>query len=98
MPQIFLSENRNSSTTLEDLSERWRTILAQAALNLKATTQKVTRSAIMPLARRYRSDQMFEVKSIQGIMSTNTMDTRCKSINGHEYSQVFGNKQLFFEA
>ena len=41
---------------------------------------------------------MFEVKRIHGMMSTDTMDARCKSINGQKYSQVFGNKQFFIEA
>ena len=32
------------------------------------------------------------------MMSTDTMDARCKSINRHKYSQVFGNKQFLVEA
>ena len=43
MPQTFLSENRHSSTTPEDLSERWGLSLALAELTLKATTQKLNR-------------------------------------------------------
>ena len=56
MPRTFLSKNRHSSTTSEDLSERWVLSISQAELTLKETTQKLTRSAIMPLARRYRDD------------------------------------------
>ena len=76
LPKTFLSANRHSSTTTEDLSERWGLSLAQAALTLKATTQKLTRSALMPLARRYRADRMFDVRRIHGTMSTDTMDAR----------------------
>ena len=56
MPQTFLSKNRYSSMTAEDLSEIWGLSISQAELTLKATTQKLTRSAIMALARRYRVD------------------------------------------
>ena len=50
MPRTFLSNNRHSSTTAEDLSKRWGLSISQAALTLKVTTRKLTRSAIMPLA------------------------------------------------
>ena len=76
MPQTFLSKNRYSSTTAEDLSEIWGLSIYQAALTLKATTQKLTRSALMPLAQRYRSDLMFDVIRIHGKIYTNTMYAR----------------------
>ena len=56
LPRTFISSKRHSSTTPEDLSERWGLSLAQAALTLKASTQRLTRSALMPLARQYRAD------------------------------------------
>ena len=40
-PQYFLSAERHSNTTPEDLSELWGISVAHAALTLKATTQKV---------------------------------------------------------
>ena len=90
--QTFPSENRRSITTEEYLSKRWGLSISQAALTLKATTQKLTRSAIMPLTQRYRSDQVFNVHRIHGTMSTNTMDARCQLIHDKKYCQVFGNK------
>ena len=77
IPQKFLSENRHSSTTEEDLSKIWGISISQAALTLKETTQKLTRSAIMTLTRRYRDDQTFDVCRIYRTMYTNTMDARC---------------------
>ena len=56
MPRTFISKNRHSSTTSEDLSERWGLSISQDEITLKSTTQKLTRSAIMPLERRYRAD------------------------------------------
>ena len=98
IPRTFISKNRHYSTASEDLSKIWGLSIAQAALTLKATTQNLTRSAIMPLARRYRADQMFDVRRIHGTMSTDTMDARCQLIHDEKYCQLFGNKQFFVEA
>ena len=89
--RTLLSENINSSTASEDLSERWGLSISQAALTIKATTQKLTGSAIMPLERRYRADWMFDVCRIHWTMSTDTMDARCQLIHNKKYCQVFGN-------
>ena len=60
----FLSSERHTNTTAEDLSKRWSISVAQAALTLKATTQRLKRFALMPLSRRYRADRMFGVKRL----------------------------------
>ena len=98
MSRIFLSENRHYSTTEEYLSEIWGLSISQAELTLNATTQKLSRSTIMPLAQRYRADRMFDVRRIHGTMYTDTMDARCQLIHDEKYCQVFGNKQFFVEA
>ena len=41
---------------------------------------------------------MFGVRRVHGMMSTDTMDARCKSIHAERYLQEFGNKEFFFEA
>ena len=56
IPRTFISNNRHSSITSEDLTKRWGPSISQAALTLKATTQKMTISAIIPLTQRYRAD------------------------------------------
>ena len=66
--------------TTKDLSKRWEIIISQSALTLKATTQKLTRYAIMSLAQRYRADWMFNVRRIYGTMSKDTMDDICQLI------------------
>ena len=98
LSETFISANRHSITTAEDLSERWSLSVDQRALTLKATPQKLTRSALMPLARRYRADRIFDIRRIYETMFTNTMDARCQSIHNEKYCQVFGNKQFFVEA
>ena len=98
MPQTFLSKNRHSSNTAGDFRKRWVLSIPQISITLKSTTQKMTRCAIIPLARRYRSDQMFDVRRIHGTMSNDTMDARCQSIHNENYCQVFGSKKIFLEA
>ena len=98
MPQTFLSKNIHSNTTSEDLIYRWGLSISQAALTLKLMTQKLTRSAIMPLELRYIYNRTFDVCSIYGSMSTDTMDAICQSIHDKKYCRVFGSKQFFVEA
>ena len=80
----FLSSERHKNTTAEDLSERWSISVAQATLTLKATTQRLKRSALMPLSRRYRADRMFGVKRLNCMMATDTLDAGVKSIHGQQ--------------
>ena len=94
----FISDKRHSDVTQSDLSDRWNISESQAAMTLKATTQRVKRSAIMPLSRRYRVDRMFTVKRLRGVMATDTMHGRSKTIHGYRYAQVFGNRNFFVEA
>ena len=97
-PHTFLLKDRHSRTTPEDLSERWGLSVAQAALTLKATTRNLIRSALMPLARRYRVDRMYQTPRLEGTWATNTMDMRITSIHGERYCQVFTNKDFFAAA
>ena len=85
----FQSKGRHTDVSPEDLSERWVISVRQATETLKRTTQKFIRSAILPLARRYRVDRMFERKTLSGSWSTDTMDGRIVSLDGNRYLQVF---------
>jgi len=97
-PKIFLSTNRHSNTTAEDLSEIFQISVEQAQMTLDATTQHHVRSAIMPLSRRYRMDRMYEVPRLRCTMATDTMDPRCEGIHRYKYCQVFGSKEMFAAA
>ena len=96
--RTFLSSERHSKTTPEELSERWGLSLAQAKLTLKATTRYLIRSALMPLARRYRADRMFHLNRLGGTFATDTMHMKCASIHGEQYCQIFANKNFFAAA
>ena len=54
------------SITPQELSERWRIGLGQATETLKRTTQRIVRSSVMPLARRYQSEKMYEKLQLRG--------------------------------
>ena len=91
----FQSSERHADVTPQQLSERWGIILSAASKTLQKTTQKFQRSAILPLSRRYRADRVFSRKTLSGEWSTDTMDGRCKSLDGNRYAQVFANKKYF---
>ncbi len=91
----FQSTDRHSDVTALELSEHWGISVATASKTLKTTTQKFLCSAVLPLGRRYRTDRVFTRKTLSGDWSTDTMDGRCKSLDGNKYAQVFANKAYF---
>ena len=93
--RTFVSNERHSAVTAAELSERWCIGLSQATNTIKITTQQGIRSATMPLARRYRADRVFERPLLRGQFSTDTVDGRCKTMDGNTYAQVFATKDLF---
>ncbi len=95
LPRTFASGKRHSDVTAQELSERWFIGLSQARETIKVTTQNHTRSAILPLSRRYRADRVFEKPLLRGDFYTDTMDGRCKSLQGNRYAQVIANKDFF---
>ena len=85
----FQSKSRHSSVSPQDLSERWFIGLKKAKDTIKNTTQQILGSALLPLARRYQADRMYERPWIRGMVYTDTMDGQHKSLNGNKYAQVF---------
>jgi hypothetical protein len=95
IPRTFTSDKRHTGVSAQDLSERWFIGLAQARETMNITTQNCTRSAELPLSRRYRADRVFEKPLLRGDFYTDTMDGRCKSLNGNRYAQIMANKDFF---
>jgi hypothetical protein len=79
------------------LSKQWQIGLVQAKETLKRTSQRLVRSAVMPLARRYCADNMFEKKRLRSMGSSDTMDGRIKSLDSNRYGQVLANGSFFAE-
>ena len=51
----------------------------------------------MCIRDRYRGDRHFQTKRLDGMWASDTMDGRCKSLDGNRYAQVFSNGNLFAE-
>ena len=95
--KMFMSGEWHSNITPEDLSERCRISVKQAQLTLKVTTTKFKRSTIMPIARSYHIDHIFQVRRLTYIVSCDTMDARLQSIHENRNLQVFATKKYFVE-
>ena len=95
LPPTFQSSERHSDVSPKSLSEKWCISLETARKTLCKTTQSFQRSAVLPLGRRYRADRMFTRKTLAGNWSTDTVDGRCKSLDGNKYCQVFANTAYF---
>lgn len=92
----FESGERHTRATPETLSERWGISTQRARATMRATLQRGTRSAILPLARRYRADRMFERPRLKGKFSTDTAYFKHKSLRGYIASQVYFHKSGFY--
>ena len=64
--KTFVSKDRHSLVTPEELSEQWSIGLAQSKQTLRVTTQRGIRSAILPLSRWYRTDRMYHQRMLRG--------------------------------
>ena len=93
--RTFVSNERHLGVSAEELSDRWCIGLSQAQHPIKVTTQLATRSATLPLSRRYTADRVFETPLFRGQFYCDTMDGRCKLLDGNRYSQVFASKDFF---
>ena len=95
LSRTFTSKERHVGVSAQELSERWFIGLSQAHDTIKATTQNCTRSALLPLSRRYRVDRVFERPLLRGDFYSDTMDGRSKSLDGNRYAQIIANKDFF---
>ena len=83
---IFQSKSRNPTVSSEELKKRWHIGLKQARETISKKTQRLTFLAVMPLARRYKADRVFQTKSLTGMWDTDTMDGWVKSLDGNQYA------------
>ena len=94
-PNTFISGDRKSDITPESLAERWLIGLDTAKQTLAKTTQRLVRSALLPLSRRYKADRIFQLPRLQGTWFSDTIDGRVKSKDGNRYAQIFANEAYF---
>ncbi|KAI2504020.1 Reverse transcriptase (RNA-dependent DNA polymerase) [Fragilaria crotonensis] len=97
--RTFVSKNRHSTVSSENLCERWNIGLQQAKQTLQVTTQKGVRSAIMPLSRRYRTDLMYQQRKLRNQkFYTDTLIGKYKSLTNNTCLQIFANESHFVKA
>jgi hypothetical protein len=94
-PNTFISDERRSDVSPESLADRWCIGIDQARLTLEHTTQRLVRSALLPLTRRYKADRIFQLPRLQGEWFSDTVDGRVKSRDGNKYGQIFANEAYF---
>lgn len=94
-PSIFVSKDRRIDVSPATLSDRWMVGLTQAKLTLQYTTQRYIRSALLPLARRYKADRVFTLPRLQGEWYTDTVFDKVKSKDGNTCGQIFANENYF---
>ena len=82
--KTFHTSERKSTVSASDLSERWFIGLKQATQTIKSTSQRLLRSTILPLARRYRADKIYEHPRLRGVVYTDTMHVHLKSLDGNK--------------
>ena len=93
--RTFTSNERHKKLDAMALSEKWGIGLKRAEATLLCTTQRGTRSAILPLSRRYRADRMYNLKRLDSKFATDTFFSDIKSLNQNTCAQLFSHKVGF---
>ena len=97
--QTFHTKERKMTVTAADLmSERWFIGLAQAEKTICATPQRLLRSGLLSLVRRYRANRMYERPRFRGTVYTDTMHYHYKSLDRNRYAHVFATEDFFVAA
>ena len=93
--RTFVSTDRHMKVTEDILCERFGISPARARATLKVTTQRGTRSAILPLSRRYRADRRYKVKTLDSKFAMDTFFSTVKSITNNTCSQIYSHQSGF---
>ena len=90
--QTYSSTDINYKISVEVLADQFRIGIDRANAILKSTLQRGTRSAILPISRRYRADRQYGVKRLKGKFSTDTLWVKSKSLQNNSDTQVYSHK------
>ena len=71
--RTFVTNKRHKALSAESIAELWGKGPERAQDTLDATTQRGTWSAVLPIARRYRADMMYNVKHLNCKLSCDTI-------------------------
>lgn len=90
--KTFVSHDRHNKLTAETISDLWCIGLKRAKATLNTTTHRSTRSAILPLYRRYRAERRYNLKRLNKKFATDTFYGDIKSLNQNIGAQIFSHK------
>ena len=90
--RTFVSTDWHTKITKNILADHFGTGPLRARATLKGTLQNGRRSAILPLARRYKADRNFQVRRLAGKWATDTIYGPVKSLSQCMYMQVYSHK------
>ena len=90
--KTFVSTERHTKITEDTLAERFGIRIHRARATLRKTTQRGMRSAILPLAWRYKADRFFQTRRLTGKFATDTLYEQKKSLNGNIGTQLYTHK------
>ena len=93
--RTFISNDRHKGVTADNIAELWCIGKKKAEATLEATTQKGTRSAILPISRRYRADRVYNLRRLDAKFATDTLYSEVKSLHDMKCAQIYSNKVGF---
>ena len=93
--RTFISHDRHKQLSAESIAECWGIGIKRAKSTLLSTTQRGTRSAILPLSRRYRADRRYNLKRLQAKFATDTLYAEVKSLHQNMAAQTYSHKVGF---
>ena len=93
--RTFVSHARHLKASAKLISDLWRIGLKRSQATVGVTTQRETRSAILPLSRRYRADRVFSMCRLNVRFATDTLFSDVKSLNNNTCAHVFSYKVGF---
>lgn len=90
--RTYVSHERHNTITADKLSDMLCIGPDRAKQMLRVTRQQGTRSAILPIGRRYRADRMYDVKRLSGKFATDTLYGKVQSLRGYKATQIYSHK------
>ena len=88
----MISNKRHTGISPENIAELWGIGYNRAKATIEATTQRGTRSALLPLSRRYRADRIYKMKRLDGKFATDTLYADTKSLLQNTCAQIYSHK------
>ena len=90
--RTYVSSDRHNQVSAENISGILRIGPNKAKQMLSVTRQRGTRSATLPIGRRYRADRMYDAKRLNGKFSIDTLYENVISLRCNKASQIYSHK------